>query len=115
MRHKTVERVRMRIMTDNEKYVFKEGPKGYVFHGFESLRVFRFANSKDEPLLQAADVVVSAMYRYASNVYGNKPNSATLTEIARLFLDVDNKMPIIMRATLSQRFVDKLYNSVKET
>jgi len=51
MRHKTVERVRMRIMTDNEKYVFKEGPKGYVFHGFESLRVFRFANSKDEPLL----------------------------------------------------------------
>jgi hypothetical protein len=99
---------------DSRKDVFKEGPRSYVFHGFESLKGFRFADSKDEPLLQAADVIVSSMYHYALNVYRNKPNSATLTEIARLFLDVNNKMPIIMRTTLSNWFVDKLYDSVKE-
>jgi len=100
---------------DDRNDAFRDGPGplSYVYRGFKSLKEFKFADSKDEPLLQAADVVVSSMYRYALNVYSNKPNSATLTEIARLFLDVNNNVPILMRTTLSKKFADKLYDSVK--
>lgn len=97
---------------DTRSYSFKEGPNSYIYRGFESLKEFKFADSKDEPLLQAADVLVSAMHRYAVNVYKNVPNPAALTEIARLFLDVNNKKPISMRTTLSDWFADKLYDSV---
>jgi hypothetical protein len=100
---------------DSKNDVFNEGPNSYIYSGFRSLKEFRFANSKDEPLLQAADVVVSSMHRYALNVYRNKPNSLNLTEIARLFLDVNNQRPILMRSTLSNWFADKLYNSVNKS
>jgi len=93
--------------------VYKEGLNSYVFRGFRSLKHFTFADSKEEPLLQAADVVVSSMYRYALNVYNDKPSSSHLTEIARIFLDVNNGMPVIMRTSVSSRFADKLYDSVK--
>lgn len=41
------------------------------------------------------DVLVSAMHRYAVNVYKDAPNPAALTEIARLFLDVNKKSPFV--------------------
>jgi len=99
---------------DNQNDVIRDGPNtlSNVYFGFKSLKDFRFADSKNEPLLQAADIVASSMYRYALNVYRDKPNSATLTEIARLFLDVNNQMPISMRATLADWFADKLYDSI---
>jgi hypothetical protein len=96
---------------DNRHDVIKDGPYGYVFRGFESLKDFRFADSKNEPLLQAADVLVSAMHRYATNVYKDAPNSATLTEIARLFLAESPPYPTIIRTTVADWFVNKLYDS----
>ncbi len=97
---------------DNRNYVFKEGPHSYVYRGFESLKEFRFADSKDEPLLQAADVLVSAMYRYAVNVYKDKPNPAALVEIARVLLTDPPAKPVIIRTSLSDWFGDKLYDSI---
>ncbi|MFC1993500.1 DUF3800 domain-containing protein [Chloroflexota bacterium] len=99
---------------DPRNYSFKEGPHSVVYRGFESLQDFRFANSKKEPLLQAADVVVSAMHRYAMNVYKDVPNSSALTKIARVFLEEDDEKPSIIRTTLSDWFVDKLYDSINK-
>ncbi len=97
---------------DDRNDIFKEGPYSDVYRGFESLKDFKFADSKREPLLQAADVVVSAMYRYAVNIYKDIPNPPALTEIARLFLEEHPKKPSIIRTTLSDWFADKLYGSV---
>ena len=100
---------------DNRNDVFRAGTYGYIFRGFKSLKDFRFADSKNEPLLQAADVLVSAMHRYAVNVYKDAPNPAALTEIARLFLKEPPAKPAIIRTTVSEWFVNKLYDSVNET
>ncbi|MBA7702623.1 hypothetical protein ES703_111392 [subsurface metagenome] len=97
---------------DSRNDVFREGPWSYVYHGFESLKDLRFANSKDEPLLQAADVFISAMYRYAVNIYKDNPNTAALTEIARLFLKESPPYPVIIHTTTSDWFADKLRESV---
>ncbi|MBA7688035.1 hypothetical protein ES703_96511 [subsurface metagenome] len=99
---------------DNRNDVIRDGPHPLdnIHFGFKSLKDFRFADSKNEPLLQAADVLVSAMHRYAMNVYKDAPNSTALTEIARLFLDVNNKKPILIRTTLADWFADKLYGSI---
>ncbi len=99
---------------DGRNFSFKESPHilGYVYRGFESLKEFRFADSKDEPLLQAADVVVSAMHRYAVNTYKGISSPDSLTDIARIFLDVNNKEPITMRTSVSSWFADRLYDSV---
>ncbi|MBA7543863.1 hypothetical protein ES705_36205 [subsurface metagenome] len=97
---------------DDRNDMFKEGPYSDVYRGCESLKDFRFADSKKEPLLQAADVVVSAMHRYTVNVYKDIPNPPALTEIARLFLVENPEKPSIIRTTLSDWFEDKLYGSV---
>ena len=103
------------LRDDNRNDVFKEGPHSYVYRGFESLQEFRFADSIDEPLLQAADVLVSSMYRYVLNVHKDVPNTPTLTEIARLFLTEPSQYPTTIRTTLADWFANKLYDSVKET
>ena len=100
---------------DYRNYVFKEGPYSYIYRGFKSLKEFRFADSRKEPLLQAADVVVSAMHHYAVNVYKDVPNPPILTKIARLFLEKNPEKPSIIRTSLSNWFVDKLYDSINET
>lgn len=97
---------------DSRNDVFREGPWSYVYRGFESLKDLRFADSKDEPLLQAADVFISAMYRYAVNIYKDDPNPTALTEIARLFLKEPPPYPVIIRTTTSDWFADKLHESV---
>lgn len=97
---------------DDRNDMFKEGPYSDVYRGFESLKDFRFADSKKEPLLQAADVVVSAMHRYTVNIYKDIPNTPALTEIARLFLEENAEKPSIIRTTLSNWFTDKLYGSI---
>jgi len=100
---------------DNRKDIIKEGPLSYVYRGFESLKDLRFADSKDELLLQAADVFISAIYRYAVNIYKDNPNPPALTEIARLFLKESPPYPVIIHTAASDWFVNKLYNSVNET
>ena len=97
---------------DSRNEVFREGPWSYVYRGFESLKDLKFADSKDEPLLQAADVFISAMYRYAVNIYKDNPNPTALTEIARLFLKEPPPYPVIIRTTTSDWFADKLHESV---
>lgn len=100
---------------DNRNDVFRDGPYeySYVYRGFKSLKDFRFADSKNEPLLQTADVMVAAIHRYTVNVYKDVPNPAALTEIARLFFKEPPAKPVVIRTTVSQRFVDRLYDSVK--
>jgi hypothetical protein len=97
---------------DDSNAEFKEGPRSVVHLGFKSLKDFRFANSKNEPILQAADVLVSAMNRYAVNVYKDRPNPTVLTDIARWLLTEPPKKVSIIRTSLSESFADKLYNSI---
>lgn len=98
---------------DAGHYSFEEGAYSVIYRGFESLQDFMFANSKDEPLLQAADVLVSAMYRHAVNVYKGTPSPPGLLDIARLILTEPATVPVLIRYSVSQRFADKLYDSVK--
>lgn len=100
---------------DDRDEVFTEGPRSRVHLGFRSLNNFRFADSKNEPILQAADVLISAINRYAVNVYKDKPNPAALTDIARWLLTEPPEKPSIIRTSLSESFVDKLYNSINAT
>lgn len=97
-------------------FAFYEGPYEHsiVYRGFDTLKGFKFAKSKDEPLLQAADVLVSAVDRYATNVYKNLPSSPDLIKIAQFVFDHDDssRRPVI-RTSLSQRFADKLYDSTR--
>jgi len=95
-----------RFKNDTHDDVFKEGPWSYVFRGFKSLQEFKFGNSKDQPLLQAADVIVSAMNRYSVNVYKHKQSSDTLKQIARLFVKPQTERPSILRMTTSDWFDD---------
>ncbi len=93
---------------DERPGVIQMGPWSNVYYGFESLKGLRFADSKDEPLLQAADVFISAMYRYAVNVYRGKPNPATLTEIASLYLREPPPYIAMIRLITANWFADKL-------
>ncbi len=99
---------------DSRNDMFKDGPYelSYIYRGFKSLQDFKFAGSQDEPLLQAADVLVAAIYRYAVNVYRSTPNPAALTDIARVLLKEPTIEPVIIRYTVSQWFADKLSDSV---
>ena len=92
--------------------VIKMGPLTNVYYGFKSLKDLRFADSKDEPLLQAADVFISAMYRYAVNIYMGAQNPAGLAEIARLYLQVPPPYPANIRFITSDWFADKLHEPV---
>ena len=94
---------------DKRNDVIKMGPWSNVYYGFKSLKGLRFADSKDEPLLQAADVFISAMYRYAVNIYKGKQNPATLTDIARLYLKEPPPYPAIIRLITSNWYADKLH------
>jgi len=93
--------------------VFNEGPVNVVHRGFESLNRLQFANSKNQPMLQAADALAGAMYRYATNVYWGKENPKALTEIVRLFVPDPPVYPAMIKLSSAEWFADKLYNSVK--
>jgi len=108
-------RIFERFRDDDRKEVFPEGPRSRVHLGFESLKDFRFADSKDEPILQAADVLVSAMNRYAVNVYKDRPNPAALTDIARWLLTEPPEKLSIIRTSLSESFANRLYGSINAT
>ena len=94
---------------DDSNTELKEGPRSVVHLGF------RFANSKNEPILQAADVLVSAINRYAVNVYKDKPNPAGLVDIARWLLTEPPEKLSIVRTSMSESFADKLYSSINTT
>ena len=97
---------------DNRNDVIKMGPWSDVYRGFESLKDLRFADSKDESLLQAADVFISAMHRYTVNIYKGNQNSTALTEIARLFLKESSLFPAIIRVITADWFAEKLHESL---
>ncbi len=105
----TFHRIFEEFRDDKRNDVIKMGPWTNVYYGFKSLKDLRFADSKDEPLLQAADVFISAMYRYAVNIYKGKQNSATLMEIARLYLKEPPPYPALIRIITSDWYADKLH------
>lgn len=92
--------------------VIKRGPFSNEYFGFESVKNLTFADSKREPLIQAADVLISAMYRFAVNIYRGNPNPIGLKDIARLLLEVPLRYPVIIRTVMCKRFLDNLYDSV---
>ena len=87
---------------------YREGPWSQVFLGFRSLKDLRFANSKNEPLLQAADIFTCMLHKYAVNIYKGIPNSPTLTEVAGMFLKEPPECPAIVRIITSDQFCTKL-------
>jgi len=92
--------------------VIKRGPFRNEYFGFESVKDLTFADSKKSPLLQAADVLISTMYRFATNIYRGSPNPTGLMDIAKLLLEVPLRYPVIIRTTMSKRYLDNLYDSV---
>lgn len=96
---------------DQRKDSFRGGPWSTIFHGFESVKVLRFANSKNEPMLQAADVLVSALYRYTANLYKGVRNTPALAELASLFLKEPPDQPAPIRMITSDGFLDTIRQS----
>jgi hypothetical protein len=96
--------------TRNEE--FREGPWSQIFLGLRSLKDIKFADSKEEPLLQAADVLLSTLNRFAVNIYRDKPSSDVLKEIASMILNQQSQFPAITRIITSNWFYSKLNSSL---
>ena len=91
--------------------ILKRGPFSNEYFGFKSVKQLSFADSKKELLLQAADVLVSAVYRFAVNVYRGNPNPASLMDIAKLLLEVPLRYPVIIRTVMCKQYLDNLYEA----
>ena len=96
---------------DISNKVIKMGPWSDVYFGFQSLKDFEFADSKNEPILQASDVFVSSIYLYAANACRGRNSPRSLKEICRLFLKEDDSHPAMIRYISSNSLEDKIRSS----
>ncbi len=97
------------VYRDSEENVVHLAPRKNLYYGFKSVKYLRFADSKNEPLLQAADVLVSSIQRYALSVYyKDKRIPKELREITSYLLPEEGKYPRIMMLITSKRFGDQL-------
>lgn len=78
-------------MRDPKENFVQRFPNGNeLYGGFQILREFRTASSEEEPLIQAADVLVSALCRYAvDNCLGRQPDSAIVEAIGMTMPVID--------------------------
>ena len=86
-----------------------------MFYGFEGLKDFRAANSKDEALIQAADLLVTSVYRYAMNVFTGKESDPEIMKVAQLMLHEEGQYPAIPKVVGSEEFANRLLSHVQAT
>jgi hypothetical protein len=93
---------------DTRKTVVRASPWRNIYFGLESVKGVVFADSKTEPLLQAADVLVSSMNRYATDVYKGERSPDRLIEIAQLLLSQLHQYPANVSMVTSRDMDNKL-------
>ena len=99
-----------RIHKDAEPYSI-DFPNGNAMpFGFEALKEFRVAKSEDEELLQASDLLVSSVDKYALDIHAERASSPEIMEIASSLLKEDAEYPSIPKVVGSKSFWDKLFN-----
>ncbi len=99
-----------KIHKDAEPYSL-DFPNGNVMpFGFEALKDFRVAKSEDEVLLQASDLLVSSVYKYALDINAGRESTPEILDVARVLLKEDGEYPSIPKVVASKEFCDKLFD-----
>jgi hypothetical protein len=96
------------VFRDSKKSVVHLAQWKNLYYGFESVKGLRFADSKDEPLLQAADIVVSSIQRYVLGVYKHQEIPVQIQEIASSLLPRPHGYPRIAMLIVSKELDDQL-------
>jgi hypothetical protein len=96
------------VYRDSKQATIRLAPFKHLNYGFKSVKGLRFADSKNEPLLQAADVLVSTIQHYALSVDNHQEVPAKLREIVRPLLPLECVNPRIMMLITSKDLGDRL-------
>lgn len=98
----------LEVYRDSDESVVHLSPQTNLFFGFKSVKELRCADSKSEPLLQAADVLVTSIQRFTVGMLKHRPIQSSLSEASNYFLPREGKYPRFMSLITSKQLLEKL-------